>query len=198
MTKSEQTAQLEQTLTKLLGKNHYTKNKNSCKNGRNEYGLEFEDGTKYFISMGKKYYFTRLAGTVEMYQYYHDNIEYLEQRVKEIIDRDNRQAVELGLQPIEFISLEMNTVDINHWSYLFWIGIKYKIHRVVLWHIDTELHYACRGIGLNKEKSVEVYFQEKINRPDENLSGINRLNKRNGNTIILGYIHPVFSVRIIN
>lgn len=194
MTKSEQIKQLEQTLTKLLGKNNYIEYSKACTGkyrGYYDYGLEFEDGAKYYISTGRQYYFERLTEKVEMYQYFHDNYEYLEQRVKEIIERDNRQAAKLGLEPVEFISLHMINTKNKYYDYLFWIGIKYKQYGIDFWYTDTNFYYACCGVGFNDEKSVEVYFDKKINRPDEKLGRFNDFDNEKYASIIMGCLHRI-------
>jgi len=132
-----------------------------------------------------------------MYQYFHDNREYLEQRTKEVVERDNRQAAELGLHPIEFISIYMMTENKNS-NNLFWIGFKYRQHDRVFWHTDTEFHYACRGVGLNEGDSVEAYFKEKRNRPDDKLGLLKKFDKNKYITILMGYLHSINSSKILH
>jgi len=201
MKKLEQIKQLEQKLTELLGKKIYTKYKKACTGkyrGYYDYGLEFEDGTQYYISTGKQYYFERLTESVQMYQYFHDNRKYLENRTKEVIERDNRQAVELGLSPIEFISLYMITENKKS-DNLFWIGFKYKQHGLIFLHIETRFFYACRGIGLTNSgnNSVENYFDEYLNRSDDELGGLKDFNKNKYSAIVMGYLQPVVAGSIL-
>ena len=198
MKKSEEIKQLEQRLTGLLGKKTCTEYKRACTGkyrGYYDYSLIFDDGSKCFISVGKEYYLKCLQEKVEMYQYFHDNREYLERRTKEIFERDNRQAAELGLSPVEFISIDMMTEKDS--DYIFWIGVRYKQNGLVFWHTDTEFCYACRGVGFNDEKSVEVYFSEKINRPDDKLGMLKDFDKNKYYCIMMGYLRPAHSGKIL-
>ncbi len=190
MNQAERTKKLEQTLTKLLGKTRFTHHKRACTGdcrGYYDYSLMFEDGTMFFISMGRKYYLRNLADAVRQYQYFNDNREYLTRRTKEIIERDNRQAVSMGLSPIEFVSIGMGALAGSNNP--FWYGIYYKLHGYTLWDTETIFFYACRGVGINAEKSVDAYFNEKVNRPDSDLGGIDYIGSDSCTHIFLGYLH---------
>lgn len=190
MNTAERTQQLERTLTELLGKMQYTHYKRPCTGkyrGYCDYGLTFEDGTSYFISLGKQYYLRNLTDTVEMYQFFHNNQDYLTRRTQEVIERDNRQATALGLSPIEFVRLELETGKDAH--NLFWVGFIYKQNGLLYWHTNTDFHYACRGVGFNEEKSVEVYFDKLVFRADDRLGCIRELGSRAFTTILLGCLH---------
>lgn len=180
---------LEQKLTGLLGKMSYKPYKKACTGkycGYYDFGLEFEDGTSYFISLGREYYHKHLVEKVGMYQYYHDNLEYLSKRTKEVIERDNRQAAALGLSPLDFI--ELNLQNFKGSTNLFWIGVRFKQDGHWFWETETTFFYACRGVGINDEKSVDVYFDSLLNRPDGKLGGINEIETGNFKRIFLGYL----------
>lgn len=190
MSKEVNIKKLEQSLTELLDKKSYIHYKRACTGkfrGTYDYGLTFEDGTKYFISNGKKYYLNHLTDAVKMYRYFHENREYLSRRTKEIIDRDNKQATSLGLKPVEFIDLNLKTADDGY--NLFWIGFDYRHDGILYWKTETTFFYACRGIGLNDEKSVDAYFIERINRPDNKLGGLEEFAHKDFSKILLGYLY---------
>lgn len=190
MNKTMQSEMLEQKLAELFGKRNCTPYKKPCTGkyrGYYDYGLAFDDGTSIFISLGREYYLRNLSEKVEMYQYFHDNKEHLTRRTMEVIERDNKQAVQLGLKPIEFVrlSLETNVDSFNP----FWIVLVYRQNGEQFRHADTIFYYACLGVGLNDEKSVDAYFDKLVDRPDSRLGRLDQLGQQDFNAILLGYLH---------
>lgn len=183
MTKAEKNeiVLLEKELTELLGKQNGTRRKRPCTGkfaGHNDYGLEFEDGSSFYIGLDMKGYLRNLRDQTAGYRFFRDNYGALKERVRMIVERDNRQAVKLGLAQIEFVDLELITEPRD--SYAFWVQLVYRFCGVELRYKETGLFYACLGHG------TEEYFEKHINRSDEELGLLRHLGKENYTAILLG------------
>jgi hypothetical protein len=106
----------------------------------------------------------------------------LSRRTAEIVERDNRQALSLGLSPVKLIA-----VDIFD-GYKLWIGLQMEQNGVLFRYYETSFYYACRGVPLG-DNSVVDYFEQLINRPDGSLGGLDRWGKEPFSKILLGYLH---------
>ena len=125
-----------------------------------------------------KGYLRNLRDQTAGYRFFRDNYGALKERVRMIVERDNRQAVKLGLAQIEFVDLELITEPRD--SYAFWVQLVYRFCGVELRYKETGLFYACLGHG------TEEYFEKHINRSDEELGLLRHLGKENYTAILLG------------
>lgn len=183
MTNREKTEaqSLEQELTSLFGKKSAVRTKCACRGdyrGSYDYSLVFDDGSMLYISTGMTNYLKNLKEATEGYRFFKDNLPYLKEKVCKVIERDNRQAVALGLHPIEFVDLHLVTDPRDFQA--FWPELVVRVCGVELPYKETMFYYACVG------HHTKWYFDEKLNRPDEKLGGLNRLGKECYSTIIMG------------
>jgi len=191
MTKKQELEQLEQQLTLLLNKKSYVPIKKACTGkyrGFYDYGLKFQDGTQMFISCGRKRYEADLRDLVAQYTYFREKHVWLEEQVRLIVERDNRQAVALGLEPIKFIHLEL--IEAETGGYEFWPRIVLERKGRQFTKLETMLKYACLG-----HKTVE-YFSKMQIRPDKKLGNIKEQEHKGYNAIVLGYLCTVVIGRV--
>lgn len=177
----EEMARLEQELVSLFGKKSVVRKKCACRGdyrGRYDYSLVFDDGSTLYISTGMTNYLKNLREETEGYRFFKDNLPYLKEKVCEVIERDNRQAVALGLHPIEFVDLHLVTDPRDFHS--FWPELVIRVSGVELPYKETMFYYACVG------HHTKVYFEEKLNRPDDQLGGLSRLGKEHYSIIVMG------------
>lgn len=177
----EEMARLEQELVSLFGKKSVVRKKSACRGdyrGKYDYSLVFDDGSMLYISTGMTNYLKNLREETEGYRFFKDNLPYLKEKVCEVIERDNHQAVALGLHPIEFVDLHLVTDPRAFHS--FWPELVIRVSGVELPYKETMFYYACVG------HHTKVYFEEKLNRKDDQLLGLNRLGKEHYSIIVMG------------
>jgi len=141
-----------------------------------------------FVSCGRKYYETRLREKVAEYTYFREKLPWLEEQVRLIVDRDNRQAVKLGLDPIKFIRLEL--IEEEAGGYEFWPRVILERNGRQFTKHETMFKYACLG-----SQTVE-YFSKMQTRPDKALGRIKEMNNGAFNAIVLGYLCTVVIGRV--
>lgn len=186
-TQAERIAQLEHRLTMLLGKKSFWHRKTPCggkDRGYYDYSLVFEDRSRQFITRGRKPYFEKLAKLVREYEYYRNHHQRLEEMTRQVLDRDNRQAVALGLEPVALERIALQDMGIDSWAAA-------RIHHMGKAHVykETRFNYACMGISIGSD-DPEAYFKEKISRPDEMLRDF--FDQQSGNPdacIMFGCVH---------
>lgn len=165
MTKRDTVKSLELRLAKLFGKQSYYLTKSSCagKQYDNDYSLVFEDRTKYYVSNGKAGYHEELQKAVNGYEYFFASKTGFEKMMHRIVERDNRQAGTLGLEPVVFKELLL----LNKERYFpFYIGAVMEQTGRRFIHITTDLFIACI------DPKCEGYFEEKVNRTDAQLKTV--------------------------
>lgn len=165
-TQAERTAQLERRLTMLLGKKSYRHHKTPCRGkykGYYDYSLLFEDGSREAISTGRRGYLRNLEKAVEEFQYYRDHHIRLEALTRQVMERDNRQAVTLGMEPVYLEGIELQNTGIG-----FWAVARVRHMDQIHIHQETNFKYACMGISLRSD-DPEGYFMEQLARPDDKL-----------------------------
>jgi len=193
MNKTEYTKSLEERLTKLLGKESYEPYKKTCTGkyrGYYDYGLRFDDEVTLFVSVEKKYYLRNLLEEIDGYQYFRDNHENLKNLTRQIIERDNQEAIQLGLTPIDFVDIQLRTEWPGYGGYAFWIGLIYDLEGSVREHLNTNFFYACKGISIGSDDPL-AYFKDNINRPDKKVPTNGGLEPEDINVILLGCLHKV-------
>ena len=186
MSKRDEIANLEQQLTELLGKTRYTPTKCRCTgkwSGTTDYSLIFEDQSQIFISNGKLHYEETLRSMIAQYKFYADNKSRLTELTAQIVEHDNRQAIQLGLRPVTFNGLIL--LDKPKSSQVFWIGARMELGGLAFTHLETSFYYALRGIPLGNED----YFRSLIDRPDERLGGLKHFSREKHITILTGYLY---------
>lgn len=189
MNNNKDSLQLQLRLTKLLGKSSFTQTKKACTGkyrGSYDYSLTFEDGSRFYISTGKTLYLSRLEEAVAHYQYYRDHYEELVCLTQQVIERDNRQAEEMGLMPVSFEELKL--FEEKRTDHEFWIGLRLKQNGVEFTHFNTNFFYACMGNSF-AEKGLEHYFANLLNRPFEKLPTAYTCEKEKCTKILLGYLY---------
>lgn len=177
---------LEKQLTTILGKRSYTRLKEAGKGeyrGAYFFSLEFDDGTKIYVCCGKKYYEKSLLELISRHSFFRQNIEILGAKCKAIVERDNRQAKTLGLEPVIYRGLR--PIINKTCTHQFWGALDLEQGGKRFSHIETSLWYALQGVPLGNED----YFSKKINRIDEDLGQYDQLDKKKFRAILLGYLY---------
>jgi hypothetical protein len=176
--------QLEEQLTHLLGKEAYACTKRACAGkhrGPCDYGLAFQDGGNKWISLGRKRYAVNLQENVEQCQCFRSRHAWLEDQIRLVLGRDNRQASALGLPPAGLVRLEL--IEDGADDRAFWTQAVLRHEGKRISKMGTLLHYACLGFRTGG------HFAEKRNRPDEALAGIRERGQRSYAAIIFGCLY---------
>jgi len=175
--------QLEEQLTALLRKKSYVRTKSACRGkyrGLYDYSLRFQDGSRIWISCGWKRYETELQKSVEQFSYFRENHTWLEEQIRLMIERDNKQAATLGLETIKLVSLELIEEPVR--DYEFWVRVILEQSGRQFPKLETNFNYACLGFR------TDEYFTKKLNRPDEALGRVRELGQKEFLAIIFGYL----------
>lgn len=184
-TQTEHIARLEHRLTVLLGKKSFWHRKVPCSGkyrGYYDYSLVFEDGSRQFIAMGRKAYLEGLAKIVRGYEYYQNHHDRLEELTRQVLERDNLQAVALGLEPVTLDRIELQDMGIDSWA-VARITHMGKVHI----YKETHFNYVCMGTSIGSD-DPEAYFKEKISRPDEMLRDFSQQSENRNACIMFGYV----------
>lgn len=184
-TQAEQIARLEHKLTMLLGKKSFWHRKARCSGkyrGYYDYSLVFEDGSRQFIAMGRRAYLDGLLKIVRGYEYYRNHHDRLEELTRQVLERDNRQAIALGLEPVALERVELQDTGIDSWA-VARITHMGKVHI----YMETHFNYACMGASVGSD-DPEAYFKEKISRPDEMLRDFQQQARNRNACIMFGYV----------
>jgi len=182
---------MEKQLTTLLNKKKHTHKVKMYKKKKGyyfTYSLEFEDCTDIRICDGYENYEEELEKTVAKYIYFRKNHSWLEEHVRQMVERDNRQAVSLGLSPIRFIRLEL--VDGKTDKCKFWIRAVLELNNREFSEFEIVLNDACLGIG------TENYFNRKINSVNGEEWYFEKHGYSDCNTVVFGYPRKIVVNRV--
>lgn len=186
MRRTKEVIAMQGQLTRLLGKEKFETGYHRCTGkwrGTTDHYLDFGDGTRFFVANSTQNYGDRLCEHIRHYHYYATNKDRLSEMTAQVIERDNRQAVQMGFKPITYkgLILQNQPGECND----FWIAAQVEHEGFSFNHVETSFFYALRGVSLGGEE----YFDKKINRPDDALGGLSWINEKKPTAILLGYLY---------
>lgn len=130
--------------TELVGRKTWTLVSHPCTGkwrGTTDYGIQFEDGFRYFVSNGMTYFEEKISDAIMEINTVQKNREQYLQILRVQAQHDNLVAASEGLLPVKVISVEMNFKSGN---YFLWPYAMLEVNGIRFKFIETGMCYAMK------------------------------------------------------